>query len=292
MNPTPASSELISVPMDEVDEGALIECFNESFDGYVAGSVRLDASTWPVFLRRQGIDTTISRVALAQGAPVAFAFVSDRRAHIGHEGAMRRVTRLCTMGAVPSWRGRGAARVLLDESISRARERGSQCIELEVFAQNPRAMSLYVSRGFETQAELFGYERECTPPLAGTAHVEALTREAAADWLDAQAADLPFQQSGAALRGLAAPLQCARSGEALLAWSLPHPEGQPLVRLVHAPAHAADALRALLHPLCERFPHATLKLPALVAPHAGGFALESLGFRRQALHQHLMRRGL
>jgi len=59
-------------------------------------------------------------------------------AHIGRLG----------MGLLASHRGRGLGRRLAEATLQRARERGLQKIELEVFASNQAAIALYHKLGF------------------------------------------------------------------------------------------------------------------------------------------------
>ena len=56
---------------------------------------------------------------------------------------LKPILNLATMGAVPMARGSGAAPLLLDRVVDESRERGELSVELEVFAQNARALTLY-----------------------------------------------------------------------------------------------------------------------------------------------------
>ena len=51
------------------------------------------------------------------------------------------------MGLLPEWRGRGVGRRLLDATLARARP-AFRRIELDVFADNARAIALYEKAGF------------------------------------------------------------------------------------------------------------------------------------------------
>ena len=52
------------------------------------------------------------------------------------------------MGLLPEWRGRGVGRRLLEATLAQARRSGFKRIELDVHADNPRAISLYERAGF------------------------------------------------------------------------------------------------------------------------------------------------
>jgi RimJ/RimL family protein N-acetyltransferase len=61
--------------------------------------------------------------------------------HVGHLG----------MGLLPGYRGRGLGRRLMESAIAKAWEAGMERIELEVFASNARAFTLYEKLGFVTE---------------------------------------------------------------------------------------------------------------------------------------------
>ena len=52
------------------------------------------------------------------------------------------------MGLLPAWRGRGVGRRLLEATVAKARCEGFKRIELDVYADNPRAIALYEKAGF------------------------------------------------------------------------------------------------------------------------------------------------
>jgi RimJ/RimL family protein N-acetyltransferase len=52
------------------------------------------------------------------------------------------------MGLLPEWRGRGVGRRLLEATLAQARRSGFKRIELDVHADNSRAIALYEKVGF------------------------------------------------------------------------------------------------------------------------------------------------
>lgn len=56
------------------------------------------------------------------------------------------VHRLCV---IPEWQGRGGARMLMDFAEEHALREGYGAIRLDTFTGNPRAIALYVRRGYE-----------------------------------------------------------------------------------------------------------------------------------------------
>jgi RimJ/RimL family protein N-acetyltransferase len=81
-------------------------------------------------------------VALARGEVIGWCDVRREffpsRAHRGTLG----------MGLLPEWRGRGLGQRLLEATLARARRSGFKRIELDVYADNLRAIALYEKAGF------------------------------------------------------------------------------------------------------------------------------------------------
>lgn len=268
------------MPADEVQRADLHAALIDAFADYVAGPFQLTLDQVPVFLARQAIDLALSRVALdAAGAISAFAFVAPR-ARAGR-------WRLATMGARPAARGSGAAPALLDDLIAR-----QPTLELEVFAQNPRALRLYEGRGFVIRRPLHGWERAPAPPAGGAPAVQAVGRDEAFAWLDAAEAglpELPLQVTAAALAGQPAVLTAWRRGGAQLVFGCPG-EGVAVIHsLVDRDPTQQDA-QALVQALMHAQPARTLRCPPLQRDDVGGQALQRLGFVPLPLHQWWMLR--
>ncbi|WP_197047223.1 N-acetyltransferase [Paucibacter sp. KBW04] len=270
---------------------ALRQAFVAAFADYLIGPFEPTPEQWPAFLQRQGVDLSLSRAALRVGLDeqtgvelLAFALVAPRP-ELGR-------WRLATMGALPAARGSGAAPALLDDFVQRAAAQGQAAVELEVFAQNQRALRLYQSRGFVARHELHGYLAE-PGRIGGLDHpVHEIARPAdALDWLQEQAPpDLPLQVSPPILRQSA--LHTWRWGRAQLMFALPDVHSLQISSLLDVSGPAQRDARVLLQTLAARYPQRTLRVPALQRPELGGEALRELGFERQGLHQLWMLRDL
>ena len=85
-------------------------------------------------------------VALADGTVVGWCDIfpawADAIRHCGHVG----------MGLLPTHRGRGLGRQLLSTCLDKARSNGITRVELEVRADNERAIKLYERMGFSREA--------------------------------------------------------------------------------------------------------------------------------------------
>jgi len=295
-----SASPLSFAPGGAVAAEALHAAFTRAFADYLIGPFQIPFEQWPMFLARQGVDLSLSRVALAaDGAPLAFAFVAPRPA--------ARRWRLATMGALPAARGTGAAPALLDDVIARAAAAGLEAVELEVFAQNDRARKLYEGRGFEKLHELFGFLAEpgtITPaslasPVQGAAGQtpRAIDMASALAWLDEaekRLPDLPLQVTSATLRhGVDYHAWRVGDGDAAatqaqVVFSLP--DETVMIHSLVAPRETGA--RALIQALAAVYPERRLRVPQLQREDLGGSALRALGATAQPLHQQLMRRPL
>ncbi|MEO7244257.1 MAG: GNAT family N-acetyltransferase, partial [Rubrivivax sp.] len=216
--------------------------------------------------------------------------------------------RLATMGALPAARGNGAAKALLDDLVQRAAVAGMTGLELEVFAQNPRALHLYESRGFVRCHPLHGWHAGVAPAALRLPNdaVHPVHRDAAFAWLDEAVQhlpELPLQMLPPVIGTVGTPLGAWRLGSAQVIWNRP-PEGPVTVLSLvdrvptQRDAHAlVGALWASLSVDAPSAPAATappllLRVPPLLRPDTGGMALARLGFTRQPLYQWWMRRRL
>lgn len=275
-------------PAAEVTPATLHAAFIAGFSDYLIGPFEVPFERWPQFLARQGVDIGQSRVACNGQGIAAFALVAPR------PGMGR--WRLATMGAVPAARGTGAAARLLDDFLHRAAAAGQQAVELEVFAQNERAVRLYRSRDFAARHALHGYQTEAPAGMAAERPntVREVGLAVAWGWLDetAQAIpDLPLQVTPPAMSALAVPPGAWRSGDAQLVFGIGPDDAVTVHSLVDRSPGQVDA-ELLVRALLAAHPGRMVKVPALQRPDLGGDALRRAGFTTQALHQWWMSRAV
>lgn len=272
------------VPGDQIAPEALHAAFLAAFSDYLIGPFQTPLAQWPSFLARQGVDLTHSRVALnARDEPIAFAFASPRPLH--------RRWRLGTMGATPEARGSGAAPLLLDDFIVRAKAAWMTAVELEVFVQNERARRLYEGRGFIAAHPLYGFLAEPgTLPSHGQEVPRHVDTAAMLDWLEnaeRRIPDLPLQVCAAIVRQ-GQDTHAWQYGGGQLVFSLP--DDTLLVHSLIAPD--PDDAAALVRAAARAHPQRRLRVPQLLREDLGGSALRALGAVPQPLHQQLMIRPL
>ena len=98
------------------------------------------------FVRESVASDAVQFVALDQGHVVGWADIFPRWAHaVTHCGSLG-------MGVLPTHRGQGIGKRLLQACIGKAWSKGITRIELEVRADNERAIRLYERMGFEHEA--------------------------------------------------------------------------------------------------------------------------------------------
>lgn len=275
-------------PADRVEPAALHAAFTLAFSDYLIGPFSLSPTQWPSFMARQAVSLGSSRVVCRGSEVLAFALVAPR------PDVSR--WRLATMGAVPAARGSGVAQALLDDFVARAALAGQRAVELEVFAQNERAVRLYRSRGFEPRHELLGYRWPAgTAAAQGSGDHDAVRevgREQAFAWLaDTQALlpGLPLQVTPPVLAALPNALQCWQYGQAQLVFSIAAARSAVVHSLADRQPGQLDA-EHLVRALLARHGADGIEVPQLQRPDVGGEALARAGFERQALHQLLMQR--
>ncbi|MCE9522523.1 MAG: GNAT family N-acetyltransferase [Alphaproteobacteria bacterium] len=267
-----------------VSAAALCDAFNASFADYLLPFPTMDLAGWQVFVRRQGCDLAWSFAASRGEVVTAFALVTPR--------PWQR-SRIAVMGARPDERGSGVAARLLDDAIAAAAARGDRWIELEAFAQNERAVKLYLSRGFVPIDSLYAYVAE--PPLgtAADGDVVEIAREDAAQWAcDFDRDDpglLPWQVGGEAMLRIPGNAQAWRLGDAQMVFQ--DSDAAVAVTSLLDRGTAGDA-QALLAALRHRYSQRVLRAPQLHRKLGPARAFEDAGWSRQPLHQLFLRRQL
>lgn len=287
------NTALVERHASDIASAELHTTFGQAFADYLIGPFDMPLAQWPYFLARQCIDLSLSRVLLRGNGILAFAFIAPRPA--------LRIWRLATMGAVPAARGSGAAPQLLSNFVERAEHAGMAAVELEVFAQNTRALRLYESHGFQALHALYGYHAQpwsqaplALPPSSRSAY-EQLSPEQAYAWIaeaqSTQFGDLPLQVTEQVLATNPLPLHAWQMGSALLVFSRPDDAKVQILSLIDRHPAQRDAHQLALQ-LRSSFPERACFVHELQRSAIGGDALARAGFERQALHQLLMRRSL
>lgn len=120
-----------------------VHALNRVFEGYVL-PFKMSAEQFALHVETNDIVLEASPVLMEGGeiAAAALAGIRNERAWIGG------------FGVVPEQRGRGLGRRLLDETLDAARARGASEMQLEVLQNNPGAIALYESAGFERSRAL------------------------------------------------------------------------------------------------------------------------------------------
>jgi GNAT superfamily N-acetyltransferase len=130
---------------------AIVHCFQ----GYVV-PMRFTPEKYEARFRAENLDPFASRLYFSNEALAAVVMIARRGW----------TSRLAAMAVAPDFRGRGVGKDLLKVTLEEANLRKDRTMILEVFEQNPAALSLYSSAGFRTSRKLVGYD--FLPPGAGS----------------------------------------------------------------------------------------------------------------------------
>ncbi len=144
------TSRTVAQCTSEEVTAAIVHCFQ----GYVV-PMRFTPEKYEARFRAENLDPSTSRLYYSNDALAAVAMIARRGW----------TSRLAAMAVAPDFRGRGLGKDVLKVALDEAALRKDRTMILEVYEQNPAAVSLYTSAGFRTIRKLVGYE--FLPPGAG-----------------------------------------------------------------------------------------------------------------------------
>jgi ribosomal protein S18 acetylase RimI-like enzyme len=127
---------------------ALADAMTHCFEGYVMPA----HFTGPMeanMIRVDAIDLSSSLIATADNGEIVGTALVARRG---------KRCRIAAMAVAKSARRQGLGREILKRTIEDAKARGEEQVILEVIEQNPPAIDLYKTMGFEIQHRLIGFE--------------------------------------------------------------------------------------------------------------------------------------
>jgi ribosomal protein S18 acetylase RimI-like enzyme len=137
---------------------------NSCFEGYLM-PVQFTGESVAQRFRAEHIDARVSYVYAKNDIPQGIVLIARRG----------KTSRVAAMGVITAARGQGLGRLMLSEALGAARDRRDASMKLEVFEQNPRALGLYQSLGFEILRRLVGYQRPAiTGQLEDLTEIDAL----------------------------------------------------------------------------------------------------------------------
>ncbi len=144
----------------DFDFSKLASIFTAGFQGYFV-KIELTALMLELICRTESSDLSSGLVAIHHNQPVGILMLARRGW----------TSRIHAMGVIPEYRGQGVGRLLLEQCIASARERGDKFLKLEVIAANTQAQHLYAARGFQVQQKLVGFQRTSQPDSFHSAHI-------------------------------------------------------------------------------------------------------------------------
>src|ERR1700740_2834928 len=137
------TSRTVAQCTSEEVTAAMVHCFQ----GYPV-PMRLTPEKYEIRSRAENLDPFASKIYYSKGAPAAVAMIARRGW----------TSRLAAMAVAPHFRGRGLGKNVLKVGLEDAGLRKDRTMILEVFEQNPAAVSLYTGPGFRPVRRLLGYD--------------------------------------------------------------------------------------------------------------------------------------
>lgn len=272
------------VRAEQIDLPILANLFNNAFDGYIGGDVQFDPTSFARFLAHEGIDLSLSDIALQNTQPIGLALIAQ----------MGWTSRLAAMGVAKEYQGQGVGKLLLAHSFEQARERGDQTYTLECIEQNERGVRLYTGAGFNTMRRLLSF-RMNSSNVADMAHAVRPVDVGELQELDVPAvarlvtyhgvADLPWQVSGYTLARFSPPFIAVRLDPAYAVYSSPEQDTIALRNFLVLPQERSRGYgRRLMQALIRHYPEKNWVVPAICPEEYGGF-FQRMGFEPDRISQ-------
>jgi ribosomal protein S18 acetylase RimI-like enzyme len=145
----------LRLPSSQLTWRRVTECTSEEvtaavvhcFQGYVV-PMRFTPEKYEARCRAENLDPFASGLYYSNETLAAVVMIARRGW----------TSRLAAMAVAPDFRGRGVGKDLLKLALEAATLRKDRAMILEVFEQNPAAVSLYASAGFRRVRKLVGYD--------------------------------------------------------------------------------------------------------------------------------------
>lgn len=145
-------------PATSVTLGDLVEAINSAYSDYFV-PLKFNEQSLAAFIDREALDLDAGVVAIEDGKIIGSCMLGIRDG-AGWVGGM---------GIIPSHRGQGVGRAIMNYLIEQGHQRNLSHFELEVITQNTPAYKLYIDVGFETTRNLLIFDRPviAVEPTAG-----------------------------------------------------------------------------------------------------------------------------
>ena len=259
-------------PAAHYTSAELAELFNRGFEDYFV-PISFTPESIPIFIQRDEIDLSLSRVVLHEKQPVGLGFIAKRGTQ----------SRLATMGVIKDYRGKGVGSYLVQQLLDEARARNEQQMLLEVIYQNDPAVHLYQKFGFTKMRRLYGFlvgnpAGEPDDGLA-TCHLNLVLEKAEEYALP----NLPWQVDAETLRKNPAGAFGFMLGKSYVAISDPERE-HIVIRLLLSEDRGE---RALLKALFSKYPTKIWHVPAIF-PEEQAEIFENVDMQKDDISQWQM----
>ncbi|WP_394699368.1 GNAT family N-acetyltransferase [uncultured Sphaerochaeta sp.] len=135
----------------EISPEKLSKTFNLAFEDYQV-TLQMNATQLRKSLARNSYEPSSSVGLFDEDRLVGFVF-NGKRENRAYD---------CGTAIIPSYRGKGYAHLLLDQTIQILEQKGLTSWQLEVLSMNTRAKELYKGKGFKINRQLNCYTKKIT----------------------------------------------------------------------------------------------------------------------------------
>ena len=244
-------------PVAECTAAQVADALTRSFEGYLM-PVNVTAEGYERRFRPENVDPFASYVYFQETEPVAVVLVARRGW----------TSRIAAMAVAPEARGRGLGRLIMQDTVDEAAERGDRSVLLEVFEHNTPAVKLYERLGFRRVRKLLGYQH--VPGGTAPGAVDALAELDPLEFARVVAREgepgLPWMLAAETLSGTVLPARAFHLDHR--AYALigdPEADVATLVALVVPRAHKRNGWgTSLVQALCARYPDKAWSIPQIV----------------------------
>jgi ribosomal protein S18 acetylase RimI-like enzyme len=282
---TPEPSwELTSPTVAQCTSGEVTAAIVHCFQGYLV-PMQLTPEKYEARSRAVNLDPFASRIYFSKGAAAAVVMIARRG----------RTSRLAAMAIAPDFRGRGLGKSVMRVALEEAALRKDRAMILEVFEQNPAAVSLYSGLGFQPTRKLLGYDSQPHSASKSGSDLERLQEVdpfiVARLMAKEGESDLPWQLMPETLAAATPPAQAFHLHETAFA-IVDDPKAEKIIirgLLVRTEYRRQGWASRLLSALEARFANRSLTIPALVPENMAPGLFQKAGWQQQTPNQFEMR---
>ena len=230
----------------------LADALTACFEGYIMPA-HFKAPLVASMIRAEGVDLASSLIATEDGQIGAAALIARRG----------RISRVAAMGVAKPLRRRGLGRQIMTQAIEEAKSRNDTWLYLEVIEQNPAAISLYESVGFQKGDRLLGFKKQLSVETLTGREVEDVAPDEVADALRERGWEAAsWSMSATTVANMATPSHGVKLGDVYAMIGPPVENVIGCRSMAFKGGPTVEKAKIFLEGLGARFPDHQFRMPA------------------------------